>query len=301
MRGVRGVIPIGEKFGRLTILEEAEQKGSCRYVRCRCDCGRETITRWSGVKGGHTASCGCLQRESAAVTAKLAHDALRTHGMSRTRFYRIWRLMKSRCLDPRAEDYKHYGARGIRVCDAWLRFEPFLADMYAAYLEHVRAHGATNTSIDRIDSRGHYEPANCRFATYHVQNWNRCSNRVVEWNGVRKAVGAWAAEVGIEHNVIYKRLDAGWTVAEALTTPARVLRWIEYRGRTRRLSDWARAFGIDPTTLRQRFERGWSPEQAFTVPVDSRRGPRGPRKRPASPVMGPATPLHGRLPEAYGP
>jgi hypothetical protein len=72
--------------------------------------------------------------------------------------------MKSRCLNPNGVSYKDYGGRGIKVCERWLKFEHFFADM------GVRPRGK---SIDRKDVNGNYEPKNCRWATKHEQETNK--------------------------------------------------------------------------------------------------------------------------------
>src|SRR5260221_10987719 len=43
--------------------------------------------------------------------------------------YHTWSNMKMRCLNPRNPSYRFYGARGIGVCERWLTFSNFLADM----------------------------------------------------------------------------------------------------------------------------------------------------------------------------
>lgn len=43
--------------------------------------------------------------------------------------YKTWRSMHIRCYDPRNASYKVYGAKGIRVCKRWFKFENFFADM----------------------------------------------------------------------------------------------------------------------------------------------------------------------------
>ena len=76
--------------------------------------------------------------------------------------------MRTRCFDPKCGCYKHYGGRGITVCERWLGcpngFINFFADM------GKRPKGM---SIDRINVNGNYEPGNCRWATKKVQTANR--------------------------------------------------------------------------------------------------------------------------------
>lgn len=146
--------------------------------------------------------------------AKRTTKSRLTHGhtvghISRT--YRTWTLMKSRCLDPNSDNYHKYGARGIKVCEQWLSFENFLADMGERPL---------GTSIDRYpDPHGNYEPGNCRWATPSEQNMNKTNAVMIEYQGTIKNMGAWAKSVGMRHAVLWQRLRRGWTMKEALTRP----------------------------------------------------------------------------------
>lgn len=88
-----------------------------------------------------------------------------------------------------AEAARLYSDRGISVCNRWLKFENFLADM--------GPRPSPRHSIDRINNDGNYEPGNCRWATGRQQNLNRRINRT-NTSGIRgvfwdKANGKWRA------------------------------------------------------------------------------------------------------------
>jgi hypothetical protein len=86
--------------------------------------------------------------------------------MTDTPLHYVWRAMRQRCNNPRAQQYKYYGGRGIRVCKAWEKFENF----HAWALSHGYQSGLW---LDRRHTNGNYAPSNCRFATRSQQAQSR--------------------------------------------------------------------------------------------------------------------------------
>jgi hypothetical protein len=84
--------------------------------------------------------------------------------------HKCWASMKARCLNPSALNFKHYGGRGITVCDEWV-------DDYEAFLAHVGRRPSSQHSLDRVDNERGYEPGNVRWATKTEQARNRRPRR----------------------------------------------------------------------------------------------------------------------------
>lgn len=137
-----------------------------------------------------------------------------THGKRKTRTYRIWSGMKTRCYNESEKCYKDYGAKGITVCDRWLNsFVNFLEDMGEA---------PEGLTLDRIDSTKGYSPENCRWATMREQQNNRSNNRVIEYNGESRTLAEWARILNAPYDCLHARLNKlNWSVEKTLTTKVR--------------------------------------------------------------------------------
>jgi len=184
-----------------------------RVAVFKCSCGKNVITRVQHVRYGSISSCGCAGVESSRKRLTENKIAFK-HGKKKSIEYTTWCSMRARCFNRENESYSNYGGRGIKVCDRWLDFELFLADMGS------RPNG---TSIDRIDNNGNYEPGNCRWADSKTQCNNTRSNLIIEIDGVQRNLKQWSDISGIGRCTIRARLlsKMGWSTKDAVFYPVR--------------------------------------------------------------------------------
>jgi hypothetical protein len=201
---------VGQRFSRLVVVAESERRSASgeRYWLCRCDCGAAVEVVGTSLKSGNTKACGCLNRELIASRKPNIR-----HGATKTRLYRIFKLMHERCRAPRCRAFKNYGGRGICVCDEWATFEPFR--------DWAMANGYTDAlTIDRIDNDGNYEPSNCRWATQKQQCRNKRNTIYLEHDGLKLTLKEWAEQTGLNYHTMFYRRQAS-PLSERVLRPAR--------------------------------------------------------------------------------
>lgn len=146
-----------------------------------------------------------------------------THGMTYTRIYKTYRSMKSRCLFKGDSAYKNYGARGIRVCDEWLKD-------FMNFYNWAMENGYDDTlTIERINVNGNYEPSNCTFIPLEEQwkNKRMQSNNVSGCTGVtyKKQIKRWVAQIKVNGINIYLGCEKDYNDAVKLRKDAEIKYW----------------------------------------------------------------------------
>lgn len=204
------MIIVGSRLGRWVVLSAGtpDRHGNKRWL-CRCDCGTEKEVFQNGLLSGDSTQCGLCGRRASAPERSKQHI---THGGSGSREYKIWTQMLQRCLNPNDKNFCFYGARGITVSAAWVGQNGF-----AAFMTEIGARPSRAHSVDRIDTLKGYAPGNVRWATSVEQARNTRSNRMIEYGGETQCLSVWAERTGLKRETIARRLNAGWSVEDALT------------------------------------------------------------------------------------
>lgn len=199
----------GKRFGRLSVLGRAKNRRNLSMWLCRCDCGTAKVVYGAELARGRSTSCGCFR-------AELLSKQARTHGLSKSPEYRIWRGMIDRCENHKHIDYHLYGGRGISVCRKW-------RDSFVSFLNSVGKR-PSGKSLDRKDNSGNYTPDNCRWATCKEQGRNTRVTVFLVAFGERKALRDWADDPRCKCVVstLYQRVrELGWDGERAVKTKPR--------------------------------------------------------------------------------
>ncbi len=125
--------------------------------------------------------------------------------------YNSWAAMKQRCKNPKHKDYPNYGGKGISYCAEWETFSQFISDMGVP--------PSADATLDRIDNAGDYSPQNCRWADKTEQARNRVTNRQITFNDHTYPLAQWAALYEMKPATLSERINAGWSIEEALKIP----------------------------------------------------------------------------------
>lgn len=250
------------KYGKLTVIEFVGKENSsnptldAKYVyKCICECGKDVYIRGSHLTGGKTISCGCHRDKINFI-----------HGDYKTPIYYSWQDMKDRCYNQNNIRYKNYGGRGIIVCDEW-------KNSYLNFKNDIGEKPTSEHTLDRIDVNGNYCKENCRWASLEEQANNTTRNHFVELDGINLTITQWARKYSLKPEVIFGRLERGWSEERAIKTPSnkKPLLTVIYMNKEMSLDEFSKLANLPTETMRFRIKNGWSPERAFSTPLKTKK------------------------------
>lgn len=204
---------IGKRFGSLTVVRSAPDRilGNGRHLtmwECVCECGNPHVARSADLKSGAITSCGCYKAKNTA-NVRTTHGA--TKGRKTDNLYWVWAGIKNRCYCESSKAYKHYGAKGVTVCEEW-------KNDFSAFRTWAKENGyRSGLSIDRINVNGDYCPENCRWTDDIAQANNKTTNHFLEWRGASHTIAEWARIFDISYNKLYWELQKNnWQLEKAV-------------------------------------------------------------------------------------
>ena len=208
----------GRKFSSLAVIKRVgDRHFKCgateRRWLCLCDCGTETEVSSGHLKSGRVKSCGCSRKYRFYPSGKVYISELAKITIKKKEYERIssiWSKMRNRCYNPQDIKYKHYGGRGIEVCDEWKESAiPF-------YLWAVENGYKDGLTIERKDVNGDYKPSNCCWVTNREQQNNRRNNVFIEYLGERLTIAQWSRVTGLSKETISNRIKKGLPAKKVL-------------------------------------------------------------------------------------
>lgn len=209
---------IGTQIAHLTVLGfdhdvlMTNERGITRikrYVKCKCDCGKETVVVLNDLMNGNVQSCGHIRQYSHLI-----------HGLHHTRAYKTWRGMMDRCYNKNSSSYANYGGRKppIIVCELWRKnFQAFYTwSLKNGYYEQPKGTPRSEIlSIERKNPNGNYTPENCEWIPFKEQSRNRRNViKITDYDGEKLVLAEFARKHDVPKETLLYRYRNGWSIDE---------------------------------------------------------------------------------------
>ncbi len=269
----------GKRFGRLTVISRAENKGGKTNWHCKCDCGNEKDVLAISLTRGLTKSCGCLHNEE----------------LSKRRFIDLTgRKFGRLTVLGRAKNERGGDSKWKCLCECGNITEVIAGHLKDGHTkscgclskeivsETSKTHGKTNTRLYRIYKKM-YRRCYCPETKYYKNYGGRGITICPEWLGENGFPNFydWAMANGYKENLSIDRIDndkgyypenCRWATAKEQANNTRSTVYLTYKGETKPASEWAEITRIRQDTLTMRKRNGWSDEECIEIPVGSKHG-----------------------------
>ena len=276
---------VGQKFGRLLVVERAPDLNGHSRWKCECDCGNTCVILQSSLlkSKGATRSCGCLARE-----AVLKFNASRSDIHAGDRFGRL--VVVERVTPDRLPDSNAKRAKWKCVCDCGAHVFVYGGNLRKGcsqscgclqkekLSERVKTHGgwANNEPLYivwlgirhrcNIETDVHYPNYGGRGITY-CEEWEDYAV-FRDWaysHGYKPDSGLSIDRIDVNGN--YCPENCRWVTSKVQQNNRRCNIVYEIDGKEMTLKQIAEKFNINYQTLHGRVRRrGWSIEKAISVP-----------------------------------
>lgn len=196
-------------YGKLTVIKRVPRaiktdKNNAVYWLCKCECGNIKIIEGSRLRDGEATDCGCVSKSKYIRNLRYG-----------TKLYDVYRAMLKRCYNSNVKNYKNYGGRGITVCYNW-------RNNFMSFYDWAINNGYKNgLTLDRMNNDGNYEPSNCRWVGYDIQENNTSRNKLLTYNGKTMSISQWCKILNVNASTLFARCRYGWSTEDILTKPVK--------------------------------------------------------------------------------
>lgn len=255
----------GQKFGRLTVVGRAPNKGKQTMWLCRCTCGNETVVAGYTLTHGLTQSCGCLQREilrrfedltgqkfgKLTVLKRVANKGIKLRWLCRCDCGKTVEASGSNLKSGRTVScgctYKqqHHGMRKTRLYETWNMMKQ-------------RCFNPNNHCYSRYGGRG----------ITVFPGWLNDFQAFYDYVSKLPHFGEEGYTLDrIDVNGNYEPDNVRWADAKTQSRNKRNNIIVEYQGVKMTLAEAAEKSGVQPTTLKRRLKHGETGEYLFRLPT----------------------------------
>lgn len=271
---------VGQRFGRLTVIERAENNNGTAQWLCKCDCGNTKIVRGTYLRNGNTRSCGCLQQEN--------RQRSKLKDLTGQKFGKL-------TVIERAENDNKGNVQWLCQCECGNK-----KVVRGSSLKSGNSHSCGCLIIENVKTRmSTHKMAKTRLYKIWAGMKQRCINPnttgfenyggrgidyIPEWENF-ETFKEWAIQSGYNDALTIDRIDVNkgyspqncrWANETQQARNKRSNLYFTYQNQTRCLKDWATYLKIDYLLLYGRIvTRHWDFEKAINTPImENRRNKR---------------------------
>lgn len=262
----------GKTYNRLTVIERVEYRKGKIYLKCKCNCGNETIVEKYNLIHGHIKSCGCLIPESSRNT--------HFEDLSGKRYGKL--LVISR------EESKNKNTRWKCLCDcgkisivaaSQLKRGTTKSCGCLKFESRNSTHGLSKTRLHSIWS-GMKERCYRKNSPAYKWYGERGITIYQEWLDDFMNFYNWAMDNGYEDGLSIDRINVNgnyepsncrWIPLEEQALNTRTTKFLTYKGETKTVSEWCEITGIKKTTMLNRIRLGFTPEECIEILIHVKR------------------------------
>ncbi len=213
--GAIGIKVCDEWHDREVFRKWAKENGFKKGLRlCRKDSSKDYSPENCYFGEGNKAKHG----KNEAIKKSIKENKIKKARIGLKRYtdsplYKTYYSMHTRCEKPNHKHFKHYGGRGITVCDEWSGENGF-------YNFHKWAQSSgwrPGLTLDRIDNEKGYNPDNCRWATATEQTRNRRTTLFFEYRGMKLTIKEISELEKISDSLLrYRLIDKKMSLQDAI-------------------------------------------------------------------------------------